>query len=95
MEPAVRHIVRLADVQELPDPVPDIAVMRSEADVLQSRSVIEPVVRSLKLWESPEFQDQGDCLRAGIPLDLQASARFYGQESRLPDRVFLQRKCHD
>src|SRR6266446_16185 len=47
---------RIADVQELPDPVPDLPVMRSEVDVLQSRSVIEPVVRSLALWRLPEFQ---------------------------------------
>jgi succinoglycan biosynthesis transport protein ExoP len=52
---------RISDVQEvLPDPSPDIAaaapVIRSEADVLQSRSVIEPVVRSLALWRTPEFQ---------------------------------------
>lgn len=47
---------RIAEVQELPDPVPDLPVMRSEVDVLQSRSVIEPVVRSLKLWRMPEFQ---------------------------------------
>jgi succinoglycan biosynthesis transport protein ExoP len=47
---------RITDVQELPDPVPDIPVVRSEADVLQSRSVIEPVVRSLGLWRLPEFQ---------------------------------------
>src|SRR5436305_2106677 len=30
---------RIAEVQELPDPVPDLAVMRSEVDMLQSRSV--------------------------------------------------------
>jgi uncharacterized protein involved in exopolysaccharide biosynthesis len=47
---------RIADVQELPDPVPDMPVIRSEVDVLQSRSVIEPVVRSLALWSLPEFQ---------------------------------------
>src|SRR5947207_15045934 len=32
---------RIADVQELPDPAPELPVIRSEADVLQSRSVIE------------------------------------------------------
>src|SRR5215469_10732959 len=47
---------RTADVQELPDPAPDLPVMRSEVDMLQSRSVIEPVVRSLELWRLPEFQ---------------------------------------
>src|SRR5712692_5654646 len=48
---------RMTDVQELPDPVPDIPIVRSETDVLRSRSVIEPVVRSLGLWRLPEFQD--------------------------------------
>src|SRR5215472_6240682 len=47
---------RLAELQELPDPSPDLYVIQSEADILQSRSVIEPVVRSLRLWEAPEFQ---------------------------------------
>jgi len=47
---------RLSELQELPDPSPDLYVIQSEADILQSRSVIEPVVRSLKLWEEPEFQ---------------------------------------
>jgi uncharacterized protein involved in exopolysaccharide biosynthesis/Mrp family chromosome partitioning ATPase len=48
------HPQRTAEPQ---DPVsPDIYVIQSEADLLQSRSVIEPVVRSLKLWEAPEFQ---------------------------------------
>ena len=48
---------RVSDVQEvLADPLPDMPVIRSEADVLQSRSVIEPVVRSLALWRLPEFQ---------------------------------------
>jgi uncharacterized protein involved in exopolysaccharide biosynthesis/Mrp family chromosome partitioning ATPase len=47
---------RMADLQELPDPSPDLNVIQSEADILQSRSVIEPVVRSLRLWELPEFQ---------------------------------------
>ena len=47
----------VTDVQEvLPDASPDLLTVRSEADVLQSRSVIEPVVRSLALWELPEFQ---------------------------------------
>jgi polysaccharide biosynthesis transport protein len=47
---------RMAELQELPDPAPDLYVIQSEADILQSRSVIEPVVRSLRLWEAPEFQ---------------------------------------
>ena len=47
---------RMADLQELPDPSPDLLVIQSETDILQSRSVIEPVVRSLRLWEAPEFQ---------------------------------------
>ncbi len=47
---------RMADLQELPDPSPDLNVIQSEVDILQSRSVIEPVVRSLRLWEAPEFQ---------------------------------------
>jgi uncharacterized protein involved in exopolysaccharide biosynthesis/Mrp family chromosome partitioning ATPase len=47
----------VSDVQEvLPDASPDLLVIRSEVDVLYSRSVIEPVVRSLALWELPEFQ---------------------------------------
>src|SRR5262249_2764664 len=33
-------------------------VMRSEADMLQARSVIEPVARSLNLWRLPEFQER-------------------------------------
>jgi polysaccharide biosynthesis transport protein len=46
-----------AEIQELPDPSsPDLNFIQSEADILQSRSVIEPVVRSLRLWEAPEFQ---------------------------------------
>jgi len=48
---------RSADLQELPDPAsPELSVIVSETDILQSRSVIEPVVRSFKLWEAPEFQ---------------------------------------
>src|SRR5215831_4157657 len=47
---------RTTEIQELPDPSPDINFIQSEADILQSRSVIEPVVRSLRLWEAPEFQ---------------------------------------
>jgi uncharacterized protein involved in exopolysaccharide biosynthesis len=46
----------MAELQELPDASPDVYVIQSEADLLQSRSVIEPVVRSLRLWEAPEFQ---------------------------------------
>jgi uncharacterized protein involved in exopolysaccharide biosynthesis/Mrp family chromosome partitioning ATPase len=50
---------RMADLQELPDPAPDPnnGVIQSEVDILKSRSVIEPVVRSLRLWEAPEFQE--------------------------------------
>jgi uncharacterized protein involved in exopolysaccharide biosynthesis/Mrp family chromosome partitioning ATPase len=48
---------RMAEFQELPDPSPDPAFIQSEVDILQSRSVIEPVVRSLKMWEAPEFQE--------------------------------------
>jgi polysaccharide biosynthesis transport protein len=48
---------RMAELQELPDPSPDPSFIQSEVDILQSRSVIEPVVRSLKLWEAPEFQE--------------------------------------
>ncbi len=47
---------RIAELQELPDPGAEISVIQSEVDILQSRSVIEPVVRSLRLWEAPEFQ---------------------------------------
>src|SRR6516164_9694905 len=45
-----------AEFQELPDPTPDVNFLQSEVDILRSRSVIEPVVRSLRLWEAPEFQ---------------------------------------
>ena len=45
-----------AEIQELPDPTPDLNFIQSEVDILQSRSVIEPVVRSFRLWEAPEFQ---------------------------------------
>src|SRR5216683_3003815 len=47
---------RTAEIQELPDPSPDVHFIQSEVDILKSRSVIEPVVRSLRLWEAPEFQ---------------------------------------
>jgi succinoglycan biosynthesis transport protein ExoP len=47
---------RIAELQELPDASPDQDALASEVDILQSRSVIEPVVRSLKLWQKPEFQ---------------------------------------
>jgi uncharacterized protein involved in exopolysaccharide biosynthesis len=47
---------RMAEIQELPDPHPDSDFIQSEVDILQSRSVSEPVVRSLRLWEAPEFQ---------------------------------------
>src|SRR6516162_1627813 len=45
-----------AEIQELPDPFLDVNFIQSEVDILKSRSVIEPVVRSLRLWEAPEFQ---------------------------------------
>src|SRR6266851_2178006 len=48
---------RTAEIQELPDPSPDLNFIQSEVDILKSRSVIEPVVRSLRLWEAPEFQE--------------------------------------
>jgi polysaccharide biosynthesis transport protein len=48
---------RSADLQELPDPSSlELPAIVSETDILQSRSVIEPVVRSFRLWEAPEFQ---------------------------------------
>src|SRR5215469_9929809 len=47
---------RMAEIQELPDPSPDVNFIQSEVHILKSRSVIEPVVRSLRLWEAPEFQ---------------------------------------
>jgi succinoglycan biosynthesis transport protein ExoP len=47
---------RSAELQELPDPAAEVSVIQSEVDILQSRSVIEPVVRSYRLWEAPEFQ---------------------------------------
>jgi succinoglycan biosynthesis transport protein ExoP len=47
---------RSAELQELPDPGAEVSVIQSEVDILQSRSVIEPVVRSYRLWEAPEFQ---------------------------------------
>jgi len=46
---------RTAELQELPDSSPDQDSIQSQVDILQSRSVIEPVVRSLKLWNAPEF----------------------------------------
>jgi polysaccharide biosynthesis transport protein len=49
---------RSAELQELPDPGAEVSVIQSEVDILQSRSVIEPVVRSFRLWEAPEFQKQ-------------------------------------
>jgi polysaccharide biosynthesis transport protein len=48
--------LRTAEIQELPDPAPDMNVIQSEADILKSRLVIEPVVRSLGLWDAPEFK---------------------------------------
>jgi uncharacterized protein involved in exopolysaccharide biosynthesis/Mrp family chromosome partitioning ATPase len=47
---------RIAELQELPDPAAEASVIMSEVDILQSRSVIEPVVRQFRLWEAPEFQ---------------------------------------
>jgi succinoglycan biosynthesis transport protein ExoP len=47
---------RMTDLQELPDSSPDLYAIQSQVDILKSRSVIEPVVRSLRLWEAPEFQ---------------------------------------
>ena len=47
---------RSAEIQELPDPNPDMNFIQSEVDILKSQSVIEPVVRSLRLWEAPEFE---------------------------------------
>src|SRR6266481_6130123 len=47
---------RTAEIQELPDPLPDLNFIQSEVDIIKSRSVTEPVVRSLRLWEAPEFQ---------------------------------------
>jgi len=48
---------RLADIQELPGSAADLPAVLSEVDVLRSRSVIEPVVRSLGLWREPEFNE--------------------------------------
>ena len=48
---------RTAEIQELPDPSLDLNGIQSELDILKSRLVIEPVVRSLKLWEAPEFRN--------------------------------------
>jgi polysaccharide biosynthesis transport protein len=47
---------RTEEIQELPDPAPSVNFLQSEVDILKSRSVIEPVVRSLRLWDAPEFQ---------------------------------------
>jgi polysaccharide biosynthesis transport protein len=47
---------RTAEIQELPDPAPDLNFLQSEVDILKSRSVIESVVYSLRLWDAPEFQ---------------------------------------
>jgi uncharacterized protein involved in exopolysaccharide biosynthesis/Mrp family chromosome partitioning ATPase len=47
---------RIAELQELPDPGAEVSVIQSEVDILQSRSVIEPVVRSYRMWEAPEYQ---------------------------------------
>jgi uncharacterized protein involved in exopolysaccharide biosynthesis/Mrp family chromosome partitioning ATPase len=47
---------RTAELQELPDPTPSFNFIQSEVDILKSRSVIEPVVRSLELWNASEFQ---------------------------------------
>jgi polysaccharide biosynthesis transport protein len=47
---------RTEEIQELPDPAPSINFLQSEVDILESRSVIESVVRSLRLWDAPEFK---------------------------------------
>lgn len=47
--------LRTEEIQELPDPAPSMNFLQSEVDILKSRSVIEPVVRSLRLWDAPEF----------------------------------------
>jgi polysaccharide biosynthesis transport protein len=47
---------RIAELQELPDASPDQDSIQSQVDILESHSVIEPVVRQLRLWEAPEFQ---------------------------------------
>lgn len=47
---------RIAELQELPDASPDQYSIQSQVDIVESRSVIEPVVRQLRLWEAPEFQ---------------------------------------
>ena len=47
---------RTAEIQELPDPAPDLNFLQSEVDILKSRSVIEPVVRSFRLWDATEYQ---------------------------------------
>jgi polysaccharide biosynthesis transport protein len=47
---------RIAELQELPDASPDQYSIQSQVDILESRSVVEPVVRQLRLWEAPEFQ---------------------------------------
>jgi succinoglycan biosynthesis transport protein ExoP len=46
---------RTAEIEELPDPAPSTNFLQSEVDILKSRSVIEPVMRSLRLWDAPKF----------------------------------------
>lgn len=46
---------RMAELQELPDVSPELHVIQSEADILQSRSVIEPVHR-LKFRRLPQLE---------------------------------------
>jgi uncharacterized protein involved in exopolysaccharide biosynthesis len=67
---------RMADLQELPDPSPDPNIIQSEVDILQSRSVIEPVVRSLRLWRRLNFRKR-NILKDGIgKLSRSVSARY-------------------
>jgi uncharacterized protein involved in exopolysaccharide biosynthesis len=49
---------RTADLQELPDPSFDLNVIQSEVDILQSRSVIEPVALAARLWRRLNFRNE-------------------------------------
>jgi uncharacterized protein involved in exopolysaccharide biosynthesis/Mrp family chromosome partitioning ATPase len=64
---------RSAEIQELPDPNPDTNFVQSEVDILKSRSVIEPVVRSLRLWKAPEFQPKKEYPKGWTPQLVEAS----------------------
>ena len=82
---------RTAQIQELPDPAPDVNFLQSEVDILTSRSVIEPVVRSLRLWDAPEFQPRASPYPYGWTWEL-LEARLgeiwdgiWGLPSRLED----------